>query len=97
MHFNTAKETITTIGFTKNDLKTFDWNSLDAERLRFAYVLYTDSYTNNPYINNASINYDEKGYMQLLKDSEYDIEVFDHSVKINSNISNPLIETNIII
>lgn len=97
LHFNAAKVTINSIGFKKNDLDTFNWNSIDAERLRFAYVLYTDSYVNNPYINNFSLNYDEKGYMQLLKDNECDIEVFDHSVKVKSNVANPMIETNIII
>jgi hypothetical protein len=32
-----------------------------------------------------------------MKDSECDIEVFDHTVKVKSNISNPLIEADIII
>ena len=97
LHFNAAKGTIDEVGFSIDVLSSFDWNSLDLEKLRFAYVFSTDKYINNPSMQRLSINYDEKGFMQEMKDSECDIEVFDHTVKVKSNISNPLIETNIII
>ena len=97
LHFNAAKGTIDEVGFSVDVLSSFDWNSLNLEKLRFAYVLSTDSYINNPSMQKLTMNYDEKGFMQEMKDSECDIEVFDHTVKVKSNISNPLIETNIII
>jgi len=97
LYFNAAKETIDEVGFASDVLLTFDWNSLDLEKLRFAYVFTTDKYINNPSMQKLAINYDEKGFMQEMKDSECDIEVFDHTVKVKSNISNPLIEADIII
>ena len=97
LHFNAAKGTIDEVGFSVDILSSFDWNSLNLEKLRFAYVFSTDKYINNPSMQRLSINYDEKGFMQEMKDTECDIEVFDHTVKVKSNISNPLIETDIII
>ncbi len=97
LHFNAARETIYEVGCTSDILNIFDFNTLNAERLRFAYVFSTDSYINNPSLNKLTINYDEKGYQREMKDSECDIEVFDHTVKLKPTISATSIEANIII
>ncbi|MGN6713780.1 discoidin domain-containing protein [Anaerocolumna jejuensis] len=97
LHFNAARETIYEVGCTSDILNIFDFNTLNAERLRFAYVFSTDSYVNNPSLNKLTINYDEKGYQREMKDSECDIEVFDHTVKLKPTISATSIEANIII
>ncbi|MBU5332131.1 hypothetical protein KQI61_07960 [Anaerocolumna aminovalerica] len=97
MHFNSAKETICEIGFIPDVLSSFDFNSSNIERLRFAYVLSTDDYDSNPNIEGLTINFDEKGYLKEMKDAECDIEVFEHMVRVTSKINSPRIETSIII
>lgn len=97
VRFNSARETISEIGFSQEVLSSFNFNKTDIERLRFAYVLSTDDYISNPLIEDLTINYDEKGYLQEMKDTECDIEIFEHTVKVTSKIDNPRIETNIIV
>jgi len=95
--FIAAKETIRSVGFTISSMKNLNFNLVNIELLRFAFVLSTDSYLNNPSINSLKINFDEKGYLKELEDSECDIEVFDHSVKVTSHIESPMIQTSIVI
>ena len=96
-YFNAAKNTIDEVGFSATVLTEFDWSSINPEKLRFAYVISTQDYSNNASLREISITYDENGYFQEMKDSECDIETFNHSIKIKSKISSPLIQTNIII
>lgn len=87
--FNTALETIKEKGITLADFQKIDFNSLNLQRLRFAYVINRNNYLSTSNITEISWNYEDKDYLRELRDSEYVTDVFEHVLKIKSNITNP--------
>lgn len=69
----------------------------NSKRVRFAYVINRDSYDDVSELNSLMWKFDSKGSMKLMKDSEYDVDLYENSLKITSLIENPLIKANILL
>lgn len=87
--YTTALETIKEKGIALADFQKIDFNSLKLQRLRFAYVINRNNYLSTSNITEVLWNYEDKDYLRELRDSEYVTDVFEHVVKLKSNITNP--------
>ena len=93
--WNTAKENIAVNGIQIEDLESLNFNTLDFEHIRFAYVL---SITNADDICNTTQlqwQFDAKGSMQLMDSTEVGVEVLSDSIRITPKTEEELIKVNI--
>lgn len=91
-----AKDTIAQIGMTVEMFNNFDFNVVDEYGIRFAYVLTRPSYADTAETKQLTWAFDKKGYMKELKDAEYDVDVYNHTVVLTSNITNELIQLSVL-
>lgn len=94
LEWNSSMDIIETNGFTSDVLDTLDWTLLTINGLRFAFVLSRENYSDEVLINPPVISFDSKGHLKKMKKSEYDILLYDYSLKIQSLIDNPIIKVN---
>lgn len=93
--WNTAKETIFTNGIDIENLESLDFNTLDFEYIRFAYVLSVTSADDTCNTTKLQWQFDAKGSMQLMDSSEVGIEVLSDSIKVTPKTEEELIKVNI--
>lgn len=100
--WNHAKDIIFENGIIADDFNNLDFNLLAEDNIlpktiRFAYVLSRPTY--GDVVNTAGLSwqFDAKGYLKKMKDSEYDTDVYEHQLKFTSLIENPLIKVNILV
>lgn len=98
--WNHAIDVIEQKGFSPSKLNEFDYSSFEnglPEFIRFAYVLISPDYENTSEIHKLTWNFNEKGNMEKMKDSEYTINVFGRSIKMTSLIDADLMKINVMI
>lgn len=97
--WNNAKNTILANGISIEDFNSINLNMLadSMDSIRFVYVLYRPGYADNITVQNLEWNFDAKGHLDKMKDSEYNVSIYDHSAKITSLIKNALLKVNIMI
>lgn len=93
--FNTSKQKIYEEGIDYNELKNIDFNSLNLEKIRFAYVLSVEN-SEDIAINKELIwQFDSKGSLKKLKEVEFDLELRENSIEFTSLINCDMIKINI--
>lgn len=88
IQFDTAKLQILQNGVDLSNVAALNFNTINVQKIRFAYVLNRALYNDSVLIDNLSWKYNEQGNYKKLTDSECDIETFDRTMKITSNIDN---------
>lgn len=100
--WNEARDIIYESGITIDLFNTVDFNNLTTEsvipaNMRFAYVINKPTFHDEAIISKLEWQFDAKGSMQLMKDSEQQIDIYGRSVKYKSLIDNPLIKVNVML
>lgn len=97
--WNQAKDCIYNHGIDKDALYHINLNPIlsISKKIRFAYVIDRPSTADTAHVNNLIWNFDAKGHLDKMKDSEYNVSIYDHSAKITSLIENALLKVNIMI
>ena len=100
--WNQARDTIFSNGIDIETFNTLDFNTLTEtsiapNTIKFAYVLNRPSYSDSVSTNKMTWNFDAKGSMKKMKESEYDIEMYEKQIKFTSLVDNAMVITNIII
>lgn len=95
--WNAAKEEIYSNGVTTELFNSIDFNLLNAKTVRFAYVLSRLTCSDTSETSQLDWQFDAKGSMRKMTDSEHTVDVYEHSIKVTTLIDNQLIKTNIII
>lgn len=93
--WNTAKDKILESGISSSELSNIDFNSLNIEKIRFAYVLSIKNIDDNCNTTKLEWQFDAKGSMKKMKDSEYEVTIGNESLKFKSLINNDMIKLNI--
>ena len=93
-NYSNAKTTILENGFNASDLSSIDFNIDNLDTIRFAYVLYQDSINDDCKMSDLSWNFNAKGYLQKMKDSEIDTSFCNGIIKITPLIDCEMIITN---
>ena len=93
-NYSNAKTTILESGFNASDLSSIDFNIDNLDTIRFAYVLYQDSINDDCKMSDLSWNFNAKGYLQKMKDSEVDTSFCNGIIKITPLIDCEMIITN---
>ena len=93
-NYSNAKTTILESGFNASNLSSIDFNIDNLDTIRFAYVLYQDSISDDCKMSDLSWNFNAKGYLQKMKDSEVDTSFCNGIIKITPLIDCEMIITN---
>ena len=93
-NYSNAKTTILKSGFNASNLSSIDFNIDNLDTIRFAYVLYQDSINDDCKMSDLSWNFNAKGYLQKMKDSEIDTSFCNGIIKITPLIDCEMIITN---
>lgn len=95
--WNIAKQEIAENGIDSDNLELVDFNVLGSfEKIRFAYVLSIDSFNDKMINKSLSWQFDSKGSLQLLKDTEHDIYLSKRGVKLSSLIDTEMVKLELI-
>lgn len=93
--WNNAKEIIYTDGIDSKILNTIDFNTLKADMLQFAYVEYLNTAESTCKTTQLNMQFDAKGTFKKMKDSEYDLSVYDSSIVVTPSIDIDIMKVNI--
>ena len=93
--WNSAKNKILLEGIDLAILETLDFNSLNMDRIKFAYVLSITSKEDTCKISKVQMQYDEKPSFQKMKDTEVTIKTSSNNISINPLIDNELLKISI--
>ena len=96
IQWNNLLTEIDTDGFDISNIENINFNTLNSEIIMFAYVLYQDNY--NDACNNISLEwqFDSKGKMLKMNDTEYEVVLTEDRIVYTPKIDNDLIKVNII-
>lgn len=95
LQWNTAKELIYRDGIDFLELKNINFNTLNMENIKFAYVLHVNN-ANDIAINQKLIwQFDAKGSMEIMNPTDIKVEVLQNIIKITPKTSEDLIKVNI--
>lgn len=96
IEWNNALTEIDTNGFNIANIENIDFNTIKDKTIMFAYVLYQDTY--DSICDNLSLDwqFDAKGKMQKMKDSEVEVSLLEDKVIITPTIDNDMIKVNIL-
>lgn len=93
--WDNAKEIISINGISAEDLESLDFNTLECEYIRFAYVLSVTSADDICNTSKLQWQFDAKGSMQLMDSTEIGIEVLSDTIKVTPKVETELIKVNI--
>lgn len=95
--WNNARDNIYENGIDVATFNTLDFNLLSSKTIRFAYVLSRPTYVDKTETDRLDWQFDAKGNLQKMKDSECTISVYDQQVKVKSLIDNPIVKVNLMV
>jgi hypothetical protein len=90
--WDNAKSEIIEKGMDVATFNAFDFNTLDAKTIRFAYVLVRPTYTDTAETDKLEWQFDAKGYMMLMGDAEGDMFMYEKDIRYISSTANPIIK-----
>jgi hypothetical protein len=93
--WNLARDEIYNYGITPEVFNTINFNLLNAETIRFAYVLERINYTDVAQSNQLVMQFDAQGTMRLMKSTEFDIDMYNNHIKIIPTIPSDIINVNV--
>lgn len=94
--WNTAKTEIKENGFDSTVIELIDFNTLKADSIIFAYVLYQDTY--NSACDNLSLTwqFDSKGTMVKMSEAECKVALSDNKVVVTPTSNQSMMKINIL-
>lgn len=95
VNWNTAKDTIYTDGVDITTLNNLDFNSLDIDKIRFAYVLSATDTENMSKMKELIWQFDSNGVMELCDTSDVKVQLTSEGVKLISTIDANMLKVNI--
>lgn len=95
--FDAAKETIIEKGMSISDFSNIDFNGLNPQRLRFAFLINRKSFLSTSNIAKVSWNYNDKDYIDEFQKTDGKIEVYENVIKVTSNVDSKRLTINIVI
>lgn len=95
LSWNNAIDTIYELGINGSELLSVDFNILNIDKIRFAYLLYTENKEDISSMKKLIWQFDSKGIMELCDKNEIKIQLYYGGVKLISNIYAELLKTNI--
>lgn len=93
--WNTAKESIFIDGIDSTILNTIDFNKLNADMIQFAYVEYLNEYQSTCKTTQLSMQFDAKGTFKKMKDSEYELDVYESGIVVTPSINTDIMKVNV--
>lgn len=97
IEWNDAMEVISINGIDATTFNELDFNLLNSKTIRFAYVLSRPTYLDKAETSELQWQFDAKGNLQKMTDSECIVSVYDQQVKVKSLIENPIIKVNLMV
>ncbi|WP_312369058.1 discoidin domain-containing protein [Lachnoclostridium sp.] len=94
--YNIAKDTIAQNGMSVNTFNSLDFNDIKTYQIRFAYVFTRKQYNNASKLKHLGCTYNEKGFMQEMKDNEYALHVYDHKLRVITNAKQDMVKVSIL-
>lgn len=94
--WNNAKSEILLNGIDATALETIDFNTIEFNKIRFAYAMSVDTVDDVASLSKLIWQFDSKGSMQKLKDTEYDLEIHSNGIEITPLINSDMIKVNIL-
>lgn len=96
IQWDTARDEINNNGFNVTDIETIDFNTLKADTIIFAYVLYQDTY--NSICDNLSLEwqFDSKGTMVKMGTDECKIALTEDKVIVTPTSNQSMMKINIL-
>jgi hypothetical protein len=94
--FKIAKDIISDVGMTVNMFNSFNFNVIHDYGVRFAYVITRPKYGDVANVKQLEWKYDAKGYLKELKDTEYDLELYNHRLQLKPTADLGIVKVSII-
>lgn len=94
VQWNNARDVISEQGIDIANLSKIDFNTLDMEKIRFAYVLSINSKDNKCCTSQLKWQFDSKGTMKSMTSDELEVELLQDSIKVTPKISSDMIKIN---
>lgn len=97
--WDNAKQTILKNGIPVQVFNALDFNTLTDSlyKLRFAYVVLRENYNDLAELDSLQWNFDAKGIMRKMKNSEYDVCSYLNKIIVTTSIDTEILNTNIMI
>lgn len=94
VQWNNARDIISEQGIDTSNLSNIDFNTLNMEKIRFAYVLSINSKDDKCCTSQLKWQFDSKGTMKSMTSDELEIELLQDSIKVTPKISSDMIKIN---
>lgn len=94
--WNQAKEAIYSQGIDITTFNSLDFNTLNADTIRFAYVLSRPSYVDIAETSQLDWKFDMKGYMKQLTDEEHTALLENGVATVISEVENSIINVDVL-
>lgn len=91
-----AKNVIEEYGIQCEELDSIDFNILECQQIRFAYLLIREGYDDLASMSKLAWSYRSKGNITKMEDTEVDIEIRKDNITITPLVDTDLIKINII-
>lgn len=92
--WDALKEDIYLNGITPALFNSINFNLLNSDTIRFAYVIERPKYSDVAETTELKWQFDAKGSFQKMKDAEYDVYLYEKEIKVISNINASIIKIN---
>lgn len=92
--WNNARDIISEQGIDIANLSKINFNTLNMDKIRFAYVLSINSKDNKCCTSQLKWQFDSKGTMKSMTSDELEIELLQDSIKIVPRVSSDMIKIN---
>ena len=94
VQWNNARDVISEQGIDIANLSKIDFNTLNMEKIRFAYVLSINSKDDKCCTSQLKWQFDSKGTMKSMTSDELEIELLQDSIKVTPKINSEMIKVN---
>lgn len=98
-NWNNARDVIFQRGVLSSDLENIDFNNFGVSyhSIQFAYIITRGSISDLCELDILQWCFDSKGNMRKMKDTEYDVDVYEREVRVRSCINNDMIKVNLLV
>lgn len=95
--WDNANNVIYEKGIPTSLFNTLDFNLLNSETIRFAYVLSRPTFADTAETSELKWQFDAKGSLRKMTDNEHYVDVYEHQIKVTPLIDNALLKVNVMV
>ena len=92
IQWNNLKDEIIQDGMNVGTFNSMDWNILNAETIKFAYVIIKTQYTDVSETTQLDWSFNADGYMELVQNDDGVVLYKEKQIEYKSNIDNSMIK-----